>query len=185
MPRLRFAILGALLAATPAFPTGMTLTFNGTDYLHRWSRNAQHEFTPRGEEDLSRWKTMVTINVHETVQDGDQLAALANRVLGNYQRAGKILRADSAARTAEREAEHFVAAVLGNPQLLEAVFARFLLQEGRGLVVVYSKRIYGARVGDAMNRWLGENGPGVERALRTWSPLPSPAALRALPQAGG
>ena len=57
-------------------------------------------------------------------------------------------------------------AVLGTGKFLEAVFARFLLHDGRGPVVVYSKRIYGARVGDEMSKWLGENGRGVERAAK-------------------
>ena len=56
-------------------------------------------------------------------------------------------------------------AVPGTGKFLEAVFARFLLHDGRGLVV-HSKRIYGARVGDEMSKWLGENGPGVERAAK-------------------
>ena len=191
MTRITGAILAALLAVTSAVadqgarPPALTITFDGSEYLHRWSKDGQNEFTPKGDEDLSQWKRMVTLNVHETVRDGDQLAALANRVLGNYRGAGKVLRTDSLMRTPDRGAEHFVAAVLGTGNFLEAVFARFLLHDGRGLVVVYSERIYGASVGDEMSRWLGENGPGVERALRSWSRIPSRESLRALPQAGG
>ena len=36
----------AATAATPAF------VFGGAGYLHRWSQNDQHEFTPEGQEDL-------------------------------------------------------------------------------------------------------------------------------------
>jgi hypothetical protein len=44
------------------------------------------------------------------VRNGEQLAALANRVLANYGAAGKVLRADSKPRTKDQEAEHFAAA---------------------------------------------------------------------------
>jgi hypothetical protein len=61
------------------------LSFGGVDYMHRWSKNGQNEFTPKGQEDLARWQDMITINVHEGVVNGDRLADRANRVLGNYQ----------------------------------------------------------------------------------------------------
>jgi hypothetical protein len=69
----------------PDQKTAATLSFGGVDYLHRWSKNGQNEFTPKGQEDLAKWQDMITINVHEGVVNGDQLADLANRVLGNYQ----------------------------------------------------------------------------------------------------
>lgn len=163
-------------------PATLTLSFDGTDYFHRWSKDGQHEFTPNGDEDLSAWKSMITINVHEGARNGDQLAELATRVVGNYQGAGKILRTDSTPRTTEKEAEHFVAAVLGTPQFLEAVLARFALVEGRGVVIVYSKRIYGAKAGDAMSQWLEANAAGIEQRLRSWDGIPSMAALKALPE---
>jgi hypothetical protein len=86
--------------------TAKTLSFRGVDYLHRWSKDGQNEFTPKGQEDLNKWREMITINVHQAIVSGDQLADLANRVLGNYQSVGKILRTDSKPRTPQREAEH-------------------------------------------------------------------------------
>jgi hypothetical protein len=38
---------------------------------------------------------LITINVHKAVVNGDPLADLADRVLANYQRVGKILQTDS------------------------------------------------------------------------------------------
>ncbi len=125
---------------------------------------------------------MLTINLIETVRNGEQLAAAANTVLTNYQRSGKIIRTDSKPRTADRPAEHFVAAVLGKPAFLEAAFARFLMVDGIGTVVVYSHRIYGQKAGPAMADWLKENGTAAERTLMSWDKAPKPAALRALPQ---
>src|SRR5262245_38881843 len=171
--RMLAGCLLVALAIAPAPPvsanSGVTFAFDGTDYLHRWSGDGQNEFTPRGEEDLSAWTSMVTIVVHDWARNGDQLAELANRVLGNYQANGKILRTDSRPRTKDREAEHFAAAVLGTPKLLEAAFARILLAEGRGVVIVYSRRFYGATVGEQMSAWLGQNGVPVERALMGWT----------------
>ena len=184
----RSILVGSILVGAAAVshaggnpPTG--LSFNGVTYVHRWSSQGQNEYTPAGEEDLESWKNMVTVNVHDWARTGEQLAELANRVLGNYQATGKILRTDSKPRTKEREAEHFAAAVLGQPKFLEAAFARVLLVEGRGVVVVYSHRVYGTAAGNEMSAWLQKNGPDAEKALMAWSGVPSTAALAALPQA--
>ena len=75
-----FASLHSALAASnspgdSAQANATTLTFGGTVYLHRWSKNGQNEFTPPNDKDLDRWRDMVTINVNEAVRNGDQLAA--------------------------------------------------------------------------------------------------------------
>lgn len=85
--------------------------------------------------------------------------------------------------TRDREAEHFAAAVLGSPTLLEAVFARFLRVEETGVAVIFSRRIYRRRVGDEMSAWLARHGPPADEALMGWTGIPALAALRALPQA--
>jgi len=176
-----------LTAAEPAPPAaakpGLTLSFNGTPYVHRWSSQGQNEYTPQGQEDLSSWTSMVTVNVHDWARNGDQLAELANRVLGNYQATGKVMRTDSKPRTKDHEAEHFAAVVLGQPKFLEAAFARILLVEGHGVVIVYSKRFYGAAVGNEMSAWLDKNGAATEKALMSWTGMPALAALSVLPQA--
>jgi hypothetical protein len=161
---------------------GMTLSFGGVDYLHRWSKDGQNEFTPKSDPDLAAWRDMVTVNVFETVATGEQLAELANRVLGNYQASGKILRTDSKPRTADRPAEHLLVAALGNPAFLEAAFARLLLKDGAGYVVVRSHRVYGKAAGPAMSEWLQANGPEVEKTLMEWNQVPARDALKRLPQ---
>ena len=167
-------------AAEPRKPDGLTISFRGTSFVHRWSKDGQHEFTPQGDADLKAWRDMVTLNVHEAVTQGEQLATVANKVLGNYQQHGKILQTRSVPRTPERPAEHLIVAVLGTPQLLEAVFARCLLRDGTGMVAVVSHRVYGKGVGPEMSDWLKANGPQVEQALMAWGPLPSVAALKRL-----
>jgi hypothetical protein len=98
------------------------------------------------------------------VRNGDQLAALANSILTNYQKHGKIIRTDSKPRTPQRPAEHLIVAVLGNATLLEAVFARILLIDGVGVVAVYSHRIYG---GDAAGRSVNGCRRTGQRSRRT------------------
>ncbi len=184
-PTTRFVLSFLFLLSANAFgqpSTPLTVPFAGSDYIHRWSKGGQHEFTPKGEEDLTRWISMVTVNVYESARTGEQLAEIANQVLGNYQQTGKIVRTDSKPRTDKSEAEHLTVAVLGTPEFLEAVFARFLVHEGRRVSVVHSKRVYGAKAGNEMSAWLEKNGPDTERALMAWTGIPRLAELRALPQ---
>ena len=176
-------VSAAAFAKQPPAAAPMTLKFSGVDYLHRWSKNGQNEFTPAAQPDLKTWRDMVTVVVHENVRNGDQLANLANGVLGNYQKAGQILRTDSKPRTANAEAQHFIAAMLAAPGVTEAVFARVLLHEGKGVVLVYSHRAYGAQSADTIGAWMGRNGQATEQALMSWSGTPKLAQLRALPQA--
>ena len=163
-------------AAAPA-----ALTFNGADYFHRWSQKGQHEFTRQGDEDLAKWNDMVTINLHEGVRTGEDLAQLANGVLGNYEANGHIMRTISKPRTETGEAEHFVAAVLQVPNVLEVAFARFLLHEKRGVVAVYSKRFYGADAQAEMTTWFKANAVPIEKVLVSWTGIPSIDTLKKLP----
>jgi hypothetical protein len=158
------------------------LTFGDIEYLHRWSQNGQHEFTPQGQEDLARWQDMVTINVHETVVNGDQLADVAKKVLALYQRAGKIVQASSIPSTAQRPAEHLRVAILGGRQFVEAAFARFVLIDGIGFAVVYSHRVYGEEASTRIGEWIQGNGPSIEKTLMAWNGVPALKVLKQLPQ---
>ncbi|HET7033362.1 MAG TPA: hypothetical protein VFJ48_09575 [Casimicrobiaceae bacterium] len=159
-----------------------TLTFGGKTYVHRWSKDGQNEYTQPSETDLDRWRDMVTINVNESVRNGDQLAVMANSILANYQKHGKIVRTDSKPRTPQRPAEHLIVALLGNATLLEAAFARIVLIDGVGVAAVYSHRVYGKDAAAPIGDWLQTNGPTIEETLMTWDKIPSPAALKQLPQ---
>ena len=84
-------------AAKPAF------VFGGVDYLHRWSQNDQHEFTPEGQEDVEKWSDMITMNLYSNADNADALAAKANAVLENYKsHQGSVLRTNSVPRTPDR-----------------------------------------------------------------------------------
>jgi len=170
-------------AATTAKPA---FVFGGAGYLHRWSMNDQHEFTPEGQEDLEKWSDMITMNVYPNAHDGDVLAAKANAVLENYKNhKGMVLRTNSIPRTPDRPAEHFIAVVFGRPNYIEVAFARFKLLDGVGCSIVYSHRIYGEKIGDQMSAWLDHNSPKTERMLMDWDAMPSPASLRELPRKEG
>ncbi len=158
----------------------MTLNFNKTDFSHRWSKGNQHEFTPSGQEELVSWTEMMTLVVYPEVIDGDDLSVVANNVLGFYKQRGKIVRTDSKRRTFRKPAEHLIVAILGDPGFLEAAFARLIIADELGIAIVYSYRIYGSDVGDAMSAWLKEKGPGVESALMEWDGLPPVTAIRLL-----
>lgn len=160
----------------------MSLNFRGTSFVHRWSKGDQHEFTPEAQPDLKTWQDMVTLNVHAAATNGEQLAEVANRVVGNYQRHGKILHTRSKPRTAASAAEHLIVAVLGTQEYLEATFARCVLAEGSGLIAVCSHRVYGKPAGPPMSEWLKAQGQATEDALMAWAPLPMPSALARLPR---
>jgi hypothetical protein len=170
----------AAAAAKAAF------VFGGAGYLHRWSMNDQHEFTPEGQEDLEKWSDMITVNVYPNTHDGDALAVKANAVLENYKsHKGMVLRTNSVPQTSDRPAEHFISVVFGRPNFIEVAFARFKLLDGVGCSIVYSHRIYGEKVGDQMSAWLNDNGPKVEKMLMEWKDIPSSASLRELPRKEG
>jgi hypothetical protein len=168
-------------------PAKSAFVFDGVGYLHRWSMNHQHEFTPEGQEDLEKWSDMITINVYPDAHDGDALAIKANAVLENYKsHNGRLLKTNSVPRTPDRPAEHFIAVVFGRPNFIEVAFARFKLVDALGCSIVYSHRIYGEKIGDQMSAWLKDNGPKMGKALMEWNDMPSPASFdRELPRKGG
>jgi hypothetical protein len=151
-----------------------TLNFNQTEYIHRWAQNDLHEFTPPGQEDLSKWTDMLSINIYRQVKDGESLASVANQVLENYKnQQARVLRTVSIPRTAEKPAEHLIVVVFGRPTFLEAVQARFKLIGGKGISIIYSHRAYGKAAGPEMSTWLRDHGPALEKALMAWELPPA------------
>jgi hypothetical protein len=189
MGKLQSAIVAALLSLFCAASIAQTdsgatrINFGGQDFVHRWSKDGQHEYTPPDETDLKKWRHMVTIIVHEKVKNGEDLAKLANAVLSNYERVGKVVRTDSKPRTSTTEAEHLVVVIFGRPGFVEAALARVKLVAGVGTVTVYSRREYGDSAKKTIGDWLIKNGTPVETTLMTWEKMPALSALKQLPQA--
>jgi hypothetical protein len=182
MRRLLVVLLMTLPTALHAqgSPPGppLSLRFGEQVYERRWSGPHQHEFTPPGQEDLSRWTDMVTINTYPGVRDGEGLAEVANRVLATYTgNDGRVLRTASVPRSPAGPAEHLIVALFPRPEWIEAVFARFRLTDGRGMAVIVSHRIHGRAAGPAMQAWLETNGAAVERRLMALQDIPSPHLL--------
>lgn len=180
-PALGLHGLATLLPLTAHAAGTPVISLRGVTYQHRWSAPTQHEFTPADQGDLQRWRDMVTINVHRSVNSGEQLAQLANGVLGNYQRHGRILRTASVPRTPQRLAEHFIAAALGDPRFIESAFARCVLADGVAYVLVASHRSHGDNAGQQAADWLRIQGGAVEQALMALAHWPRAAELARLP----
>lgn len=163
----------ASLAIEPSKTETSTVTFSDAQYFHRWSKGEQHEFTPRGQEDLEHWSDMVTINYYRSVKDGDGLAAVANSVLENYKaHRAIVVKTDATPRTPTRPAEYLMVVMLGQPDFIEAVFARFKIVDGVALSVIYSHRMYGKKIGNEMSAWLQKNGSVAQKALMSMENIP-------------
>ncbi len=148
----------------------VSFTFAGAGYVHRYSKDNLHEYTPNGKPDLKSWADMVTINDYPSVKTGDDLAKSANSVLETYKdHKAVVVRTNSLPRTDKREAEHLIVVLFPTPDFIEAAFARFVIVGGQGHSVVYSHRIYGKKAGPAMSTWLQKSGESTEKALMAMS----------------
>ncbi len=149
--------------------------FRTVEYFHRYSKDQLHEFTPQGQEDLENWDDMITLNRPDFITDEEKLAGWANTVLANYRSAkGSILRTHSIPKTAEKPAEHFIAVVFVRDNFAECAFARFKMQDGKGINIVYSHRIRSENLVDDLSSWIKEHGAEIEKAILGWDSVPEP-----------
>jgi hypothetical protein len=159
--------------------------FAGQEYLYRWSNNVMFEFTPHGQSDLNHWTDLASIVVYRNVKDANGLLTVAKSVLGtNKQNNGAVLATRSTPSTPTKPAEHYICVVLSDPNVMEAVFQRFVLIQGVGYAMVYSHRIYGQKVGDQTSAWLDQNGPSIEKSLMSFEPIPTVDVLNQWKTAG-
>ena len=166
-------LFGLLLATMPQKTEVVAFTFRDASYVHRYSKDDLHEFTPKAQADLGHFADMITFNTYKKVKDGEGLAATANAVLQNYKdHKAVVVKTDSVPKTEKQPAEHLIVVLFARPEFVEASFARFRLVGGQGVSVVYSHRVYGKTAGDAMSAWLEKNGNAVEKALMAWKSLP-------------
>ncbi|MBC8063550.1 MAG: hypothetical protein H7Y17_01870 [Chlorobia bacterium] len=167
-------ILILLPMTTPDPPQGKpNFTFGKQTYVHRYTKGNLLEFTPKAQSNLKKWTDMVSINDYPDARDGDGLAGKANAVLENYKAAkAVIVKTDSKPRTEKKPAEHLIVVLFPQPDFIEAAFARFVMNSGVGVSVVYSHRIYGKKAGDAMSKWLLQNGEKYEKELMAMPSVP-------------
>lgn len=152
--------------------TQPAFTFGNVEFFHRYTNENLHEYTPAGQSDLEAWTDMMTVNRHPNITDQDNLENFANAMLKGFDQFGQVIRVDSFLATHDAPDQYLIVAVLGTPELLEAVFARIMLVDGVGTVMMYAHRIYGHDVGDEMSKWLNEHGSKMEEHLLTWKQLP-------------
>lgn len=182
-PQILFACLTLMFAQTGVYGVlpqradkmekAAAFALGEVKYFYRFTNQDLLEYTPAGQEDLNRFNDMVTINYYRTAKDGEALAGKANAVLETY-KANKalVVKTDSVPRTKDKPAEHLIVVIFGRPDFIEVAFARFRMHRGLGTSVVYSHRIYGAKVGNEMNAWLEKNGRETETNLMKWDAMP-------------
>ncbi|OAN18012.1 hypothetical protein A3K86_03575 [Photobacterium jeanii] len=173
--------LTLLMCSMAVSAESSTINFNNVDYIHRWSKASQFEFTPENQSDLRNWTDMLTINYYKGVNDGERLALVANNILASYQQFGAhIIRTDSIPRTKQKTAEHLIVAIFKQPQFLEFVQARIMINGGVGASIVYSHRVYGEHVSDEMLKWMELNGSKLENNLMSLQSIPLYLQLKKL-----
>ena len=115
-----------LAQAAPKKEKDAAFDFAAVKYFHRFTLDDQHEYTPRGQEDLNSWADMVTVNYYRKVKDGEALAATANAVLEKHKEfKALVIRTNSVPKTKEKPAEYLTVVLFPRPEFMEAVFARF------------------------------------------------------------
>ena len=183
-------VVGALaripmLHAAQQAPGKAGFSFAGQEYFYRWSNDVLFEFTPHGQSDLDHWTDMVSMIVYRNATDASGLLNVAKTVLGTYkQNHGVVIGTRSTLSTPTKPAEYYMCVVLGNSNLMESVFQRFVLIQGLGYALFYSHRIYGQKVGDQMSAWGKENGPSTEKLLMSYDPIPTVDVLNQWKVAG-
>ena len=193
------SLAGALLALVPASfaaeaaspaaseaESATQLRFDGTIFVHRWSKSGTNEFTPPSQTDLDHWDDMVTLLVYDRFTTPEQLGQAAVQLVANYKRDGLVLRTRFIAATPDRPAEYFIAGILPGGGIDEIVFTRLVMTDGVGAARIVAHRLYGSdkrALAEGSADWLQANGARTEAALLDWHDLPSVAALRTLPQA--
>ncbi len=55
------------------------------------------------------------------------------------------------------------------PEFIEVAFTRFMLANGTGFAVTYSKRIHDRAAGPKMSEWLLAHGQRTEALLLAWA----------------
>jgi hypothetical protein len=147
-------------------PATAKVTFRGTEYLLRSSQGNGHDFTPRGQEDLSTFTDMLTLNLYPAAHDQEALATITSRVQAIAQGAkSTILRTISVSASGQQPGQHFLAAVMPTPHGVDFDAIRFVLVDNQGVGVFYTHRSYGESAAGTTNAWVTKNAADVEQQL--------------------
>lgn len=154
--------------------TQLALSFDGKRYLHRYSKNGQHEFTPAGQEDLQRWQEMMTLVVNQGF-DTEKTRRWAEAMAAGYKERGMLIQADQ-----PPGGEYRMLGVLGAPGVIEVNFVRVMPYGSAAMAAMVQRRFYGED-GRQMADWVRDNTPRISGLLVDWQP-PSQSAVAALPE---
>jgi hypothetical protein len=151
------------LAATPDHlpPATAKVTFRGTEYVLRPSQGNTYDFTPPGQEDLSAFTDMLSLNLYPAAHDQEALATITSRTVAVAQGAkATILPTISGSAS-----EHFFAAVLPTPHGVDFDAIRFVLIDKQVVGVFYTHRSQGPSAAATTSAWVTKNAADVERQL--------------------
>jgi hypothetical protein len=147
-------------------PAPAKVTFRGTEYLLRSSQGNRYDFTPPGQEDLSAFTDMLSLNLYPAAHDQEALATITSRTQAIAQGAkGTILRTVSASASEQQPGEHFLAVVLPTPHGVDFDAVRFVLVDKEAVGVFYTHRSQGESAARTTSEWVTKNAADVERQL--------------------
>jgi hypothetical protein len=169
------------LAKEPARPAPVKLNFNGVEYVHRSTLNGRSDFTPAAQPGAD-WRDRMTILVRENVTTPEQVSSIASNLVETVSDVGEVVRAESAPNLRTDQTEHFFAARMQTDKYAQAAFVRLGMFEGKGVLVMFSHRSYGAHSLESSTGWMDRNGEDTEKKLMSWTGMPKLAQLRALPK---
>lgn len=150
------------------------IKLNQTNYVYRWSKSNQYEYTPTTQPDLQKWQDMLTIVYYPEVKDGEGLARTANGLLETYKKhAAQVLKTTSKPRTTTEAAEHFIAVVFARKKIVEFVQVRLKINHGVGVAVVHSHRTYGKKAVALAQKWIQANGAKLDAQLMALKGIPT------------
>ena len=168
------AVVGEAHATEFGARESSQISFDGQEYLYKWSSDDLHEFTPGEQNVTGQWTDMLTVNDYPLVSSGEDLAVVANAVISNYEDVGGIvLGVESIPRTKLKPAEYIIAVVFGAPEAAEFAMVKFQLHEGIGSSIAYAHREYGADVGNVMNDWMEAHGTRLQEVVTKFTDMPS------------
>ena len=165
-------------------PVSLTFTFDRQNYVNRWSKSGQNEFTPTSEKDLNKWNDMMTVSIfkHLTNLQGVKAASVATQ--GLYKSAGVLLDTTNR-KKADQSEDYLLVGLIEDPNkaYTEIAFTRFMLVKGHGQSIVYSHRIYHSGPDKAVvDSWLATHKATMTDQLANWSDWPGEIALSKLPE---
>ena len=140
------------------------VTFRGTEYLLRPRDGKQYDFTPAGQEDLSTFSDMLSLNLYPAAHDQEALDTITSRVRAIAQGAkATILRTVPA--SGKQPGDHFFAAVLPTPHGVDFDAIRFVLVDNQASGLFYTHRSYGESAAGKTSAWVTKNAADVEQQL--------------------